>query len=294
MKYGFSIIGCGRVGCALARYLSMAGYRPAGFYSRHTASARRAALFAGAGEKAADDIKSAAADADIIFITTPDAFIADVAEELAGHGGIRRGAVVLHCSGALPSTILDCIKTLGADTAALHPLQSFASNDIAPSPFEGIMMAVEGSPAAVETAKEIARDLGGIPFEIRTEGKILYHAAAVLASNYLVALMDAALCLMNCAGVDESRAFSILKPLISGTLANIEETGPVKALTGPIARGDVATVERHVGDIQKKVPDILPLYRHLGGYAIKIALRKGTITEEEALRLAEVLSIDRK
>ena len=289
MKPGFSIIGCGHVGCNLARHLAGAGYRPAGFYSRSIDSAHRAASLAGAVEKAFPGLKEAVADAGIIFITTPDSVIADAAQNLAKQGGIQKGTVILHCSGALPSTKLDCLKSLGAVTGAMHPLQSFASGNIPGHPFSGIMMAVEGTAEAVETAKNIAQDLGAAPFEIRTDGKILYHAAAVFASNYLVALMDAATALMAEAGVDESRAFSILKPLVSGTLANIEASGTINALTGPIARGDVKTVEHHITQIREKAPDILPLYEQLGRYTIGIAKKKGTISKDAADRLAAVL-----
>ncbi|NOY70207.1 MAG: DUF2520 domain-containing protein, partial [Deltaproteobacteria bacterium] len=264
MKPGFSIIGCGRVGCALARHLADAGYPPGGFYSRSIASARRAAMLAGAGKKAFDHEKEAVADAGIIFITTPDSVIGDAAENLAKQGGIQKGTVILHCSGALPSTELDCLKSLGAVTGAMHPLQSFASSNMDGNPFSGIMMAVEGTAGGVETAKTIVKDLGAVPFEIRTDGKILYHSAAVLASNYLVALMDAAISLMTQAGVEQTQAFSILKPLVFGTLANIEDSGTIGALTGPVARGDVKTVERHVAQLREKALDILSLYGELG------------------------------
>lgn len=289
MKPGFSIIGCGRVGCALAKHLAAAGYRPCGFYSRSIASARRAAMLAGAEEKAFFDPKEAVPDAGVIFITTPDSAIGDAAQNLANRGGIQKGVLILHCSGALPSTELDCLNPQGVLTATMHPLQSFASSNMPGNPFAGIMMAVEGTAGGVETAKTIAKALGAIPFEIRTDGKILYHAAAVLASNYLVALMDAAISLMSQAGVDESRAFSILKPLVSGTLANIETSGTVNALTGPIARGDVKTVERHVAQIREKSLDVLRLYEELGRHTIGVARKKGFLSEDDAMRLATVM-----
>ena len=290
MKPSFAIIGCGRVGSALAKFLSDAGYAAVGFASRSPDSARRAAEIARAAGQSQEKPWDATRNADIVFITTPDQIIKEIAREIANHAGLKKNAVVLHCSGALPSTEIDAVKSCGAVVGALHPLQSFAAVDPGKNPFAGIMMAIEGEPAAVGAARQIAVDLSAAPFEIRTDGKILYHASAVVASNYLVTLMQLALELMIASGVDKNDAFSVLKPLVMGTLGNIETAGIPEALTGPIARGDVETVARHINDIQEKAPDLVSLYKMLGRQTIKIAQAKKTLSEPDAKRLDVLLA----
>jgi predicted short-subunit dehydrogenase-like oxidoreductase (DUF2520 family) len=288
MKSSFVIIGCGRVGTALGKYLAGCGYPAAGFSSRSLDSAKRAAMTAGVADKYFNNPWAAARQADIVFITTPDGAIADVCRELASNNGFRDGSVVLHCSGALPSTILASAKTHGVYIGSMHPLQSFAV-DRPMNPFDKIMMAVEGDPEAVHAAQSIASDLGAIPFVIRTEGKTLYHAAAVVASNYLVTLMSLAFKLIGGSGVKESEAFNILYPLVKGTLTNIETAGIPQALTGPIARGDAKTVSAHISAIEDLEPDVLLLYKTLGRATIQIAKAKGTLSEDAAREILKLL-----
>ncbi len=290
MKPSFAIIGCGRVGTALAKFLSAAGYAAAGFSSRTIDSARRASEIAGAKDAVFAHPWDATVNADVVFITTPDQFIGETANNIADHAGMKAGALAFHCSGALPSTEIDALKSCGAGIGALHPLQSFAAMDMEKNPFSGIRMAVEGEPAAVEMARRIAGDLSAEPFEIRTEGKILYHASAVVASNYLVTLMHLARELMVASGVAPSEAFSILKPLVMGTLENIESAGIPAALTGPIARGDIETVMRHLLDIGEKTPELLSVYRMLGRQTIGIALARKTLSGADAERLDALFS----
>lgn len=289
VKPSFAVVGCGRVGLAFGRHLAGAGYRPAGFSSTLSESARAAADLAGSPDKWFTHPWDAARDADILLITTPDGVIAETCRKIAEKGGIRKGAIVLHSSGALPSTILKPAKPCGAWIGSMHPLQSFAAQH-PDNPFAGIMVAVEGDADAVETARAMASDLGAIPFAIRTDGKTLYHASAVLASNYLVTLMSFAVDLMAASGARKEDAFRILKPLVAGTLHNIETLGVTDALTGPIARGDVDTVAAHIAAIQGLSADMLELYKQLGKAAIPIALARGTLSEEAAHRLSEILS----
>ena len=147
------------------------------------------------------------------------------------------------------------------------------------------MMAVEGDDAAVLIAKKIAADLSAQPFIISTEGKIFYHAAAVAASNYLVTLMELSFQLMVASRVPESEAFAVLKPLIQGTLANIETIGIPDALTGPVARGDIEIVEKHLSAIRRLSPDLAARYARLGADTVPIALAKGSLGQDAAMRL---------
>ncbi len=138
-------------------------------------------------------------------------------------------------------------------------------------------------------AEAIACDLSAQPFIIRTNGKTLYHAAAVVASNYLVTLMDLSFKLIAASGVSESDAYNVLKPLIKGTLSNIANVGIPDALTGPIARGDAEIVEKHMAAILALPPDLLVQYKMLGSATVKIAQAKGTLSNDAANRLWQVL-----
>lgn len=288
MKPTFAIIGCGRVGTALGRELASAGYPPAGFASRRLSSAKRTAEAAGFAERATADAVDAVRDADVVFITTPDRAIAGACGRIAGKNGFKKGSMVFHCSGSLPSTILSPAKSCGAFIGSLHPLQSIAA-DLDVNPFERIMMAVEGEEPAVSAAEKIAAGLGATPFDIRTEGKVLYHASAVVASNYLVTLLDLSFKLLAAAGVSEDQRFAVLNPLIRGTLNNIKTVGFPHALTGPIARGDVLTIEDHLRAMTE-MPRAEELYRVLGKATIDIALAKGTLSPEAAEKIRKLLA----
>lgn len=289
MKKSYVIVGCGRVGTALARYLTGAGYKPAGFASRSLSSAKRAATAAGAKAPVSVQPWEVTSKADIVLITTPDGVIRETADKIAEYEGFAKDSVVLHCSGALSSTRLSAAEAAGAHTGSLHPLQSFAAEDIEKNPFAGIMMAVEGHEDAVKTAWQMAENLGASPFEIQTDKKMLYHASAAVASNYLVTLMHLAFQLIIAAGVPASKAYTILKPLVQGTLSNVEHNGIPRALTGPIARGDAETVRHHIAEINEKVPTCLDLYRQMGRHTIEIALAKGDLPEETAAELRQML-----
>jgi len=270
MQSTFAIVGCGKVGVTLAWHLAAAGYRPVGFASTRSASAHAAAEAAGGG-RVCRDAWEATADADVVFITTPDGAIQTVAEALAAHKGVKRGAAVLHCSGALASTILAAVRQCGAHTGSLHPLQSFAAPTFPQNPFQGIVMAGEGDETALAAGRTIAAQLGAEFLSLRTESKTLYHAAAVVASNYLVTLMAVATRLLEGSGVTPQAALKVLLPLVRGTLKNIEEKGIPAALTGPIARGDVETVASHCREIGQSLPDMLPVYRLLGAHTLPLA-----------------------
>lgn len=275
------------MGTSLARHLSGAGYQPAGFASRTRESALDAAKAAGAADAVYDEVWAAAAKADVVLITTSDQAIAAACQSIAENRGFQENAAVLHCSGALSSNILSAARQCGAAIGSMHPLQSFAAVS-AQNPFAGIKMAIEGDPRAADQAWEMAEALGADPISIRTEGKTLYHAAAVVASNYLVTLLRLSFDLLKASGVPESEAYGVLSPLIRGTLKNVEQVGIPEALTGPIARGDVATVSDHLAAIRELAPEAADLYTRLGLAAIDIATAKGTLSQEGADRLREL------
>jgi predicted short-subunit dehydrogenase-like oxidoreductase (DUF2520 family) len=287
MKPSFAIIGCGRVGTALAVFLTRAGYRAVGFASKSISSAKRVANMV-QSDHFSNVPWEITPRADIVFITTPDSAIPDTCNKISKNIGFADNAVVMHCSGALASSVLSSAKNCGAWIGSMHPLQSFASAEYETNPFQDIVISIEGEERALEFAKKISADLGGLDVEILTEAKTLYHASAVVASNYLVTLLDLAIQLIGDAGVDRQDAFKLLKPLIEGTLSNIEKTGAEDALTGPIARGDVKTVEKHIKEIGLKRPELLTLYKTLAFFTIDIAAAKGGIPESSVQQLKSI------
>ncbi|MEE8399651.1 MAG: Rossmann-like and DUF2520 domain-containing protein [Desulfobacterales bacterium] len=288
MKPTIAIVGCGKVGTTLAIWLSRAGYAITGLASNGPVSAKNAAALTATDHYGQTNWEMTL-EADIVFITTPDGIISDVCDAISQRKGFKKDAVILHCSGAHASTILSSAKDCGAMIGSMHPLQSIASIKSESNPFEGIIVSVEGEDRAVETARQIATDLGATSYTIRTEAKMLYHAAAVVASNYLVALLGLSFKLIGKAGIPDTDAYSVLQPLIGGTLGNIEKVGIPAALTGPISRGDVDTVAQHIEAMKAQTPELLSLYRTLGTATIDIARAAGTLSEEGAGKLRDVL-----
>ncbi len=288
MKENVAIIGCGTVGTALGKLLGKAGYPIVGISTTHPEKADRIAERLGASNASAAPWEITR-NAGLIFITTPDDAIRNTCDTLASKDAVPSGSVVIHCSGAHPSTILASARNHGASIVSLHPLQTFASAEQAEALVPGSYFAVEGDQAAIPVARRLVNDLHGVWLEISPTLKPLYHAAAVAASNYLVTLLDMSLQFNRMAGIPAPSAFKALSPLIHGTLRNIDKQGIPQALTGPIARGDVETVAGHVASIRKHVPRFLPMYRSLGMHAVDLSLEKGTITEETATRLRTAL-----
>ena len=274
MKPKISIIGCGKVGTALAVFLSKAGYKIAGLSSRTINSARKTAKNSGSGT-IFNNPEDAAMVGDIIFITTPDNIIEKVCSDITKKNILKKETTIFHCSGALSSKILISAFKKGFYTGSIHPLQSFAPyKKNQKSPFKGINISIEGEKEAIKKGEKIINNLKANFFTIPTNAKILYHTAAVVASNYLVTLQNFALYLLYKAGLSEDKAYEILEPLIYGTLNNIKNRGIKNSLTGPLARGDTEIVASHIKDIKKNCPEFSELYKLLGEHTLKIAQAK--------------------
>ncbi len=288
IKPRVAIVGCGTVGTAIGKLLRDVDYRISGVATSNLETARRAAGVTGS-ERFSNFPWEVTRGADVVFITTPDDLIESTCMSISEHRGFDKNAVVIHCSGALSSDTLSSARDCGAEVATLHPLQSFASVDQAVSLLPGSFCTIEGDGDALPIVRQMVEDIGGILLEITAEKKMLYHAAAVAASNYLVTLIHLALELNEAAGLATDTSFNALLPLIRGTLSNIGAKGIPAALTGPIARGDVATVSAHLKAIEKDAPELLQLYRCLGLYTVDLAKAKGTLDREAGDKLAALL-----
>lgn len=281
------IVGAGRVGGAIGLLLRDKGYPLCGVKNSRPASTARAAALLGTRTFAtAGDL---AREAEVVFITVRDEAIAHVAAEIASAGGFKPGQVVIHTSGSQPASVLAPAREFGAHVLSLHPLQSCPTPEQGRQNLPGAVFSIEGDAAAFSLAEQLVKDMGGTFFYIDPEAKPLYHAAACVASNYLVSLLDLARALLLAAGLPPELFVKALYPLIHGTLANIAEVGIPEALTGPISRGDAATVAGHLQGMKKQLPALLPLYSRLGLHTVELALRKGSIDAEQAQRLVLVL-----
>jgi len=287
-KPSFCIIGAGVVGTAFACVLNSNGYVFTGVFSRSKSSAAACQNLVGSGVLSSDP-KSLIENSTLVFITVPDSSIEHVCRELSELSVFTEEKIVIHTSGVLSSDALASARDFGASVYSVHPIQSFADVNQAIKNLPGSFFGVEGKGVFGNVIDTLVKDLGGIKISIDTDGKVLYHAAAVAASNYLVTLLDLACGLMEKSGVSKEDTFQILKPLIYGSLNNIENVGIPNALTGPISRGDVITIEKHVQGMEQMFTDALPLYKRLGEYTVKIARAKGNIAEEDALEIEKIL-----
>ncbi len=288
-RKAISIIGAGVTGTSLACLAHRAGYPIAAIASRRAESVRSACSMLGRDVGVGDNAE-AARRGRLVLITTSDDAIASVCRDLAEAGAFRSDAVVAHCSGALGSDALAPARDLcAASVGSIHPMQTFPSVARALSSFAGTWCFCEGDRSAVAALTDLFSAIGGRVEEISSANKVHYHAAAVVACNYLVVLLEAAGELAKHAGIDRTQAMAALRPLVDSTVENVCSIGPTEALTGPIARGDVETVAKHLEAIGEVSKELLSLYRVMGRRALAIAEVKGGLGEDAAGRLRELL-----
>lgn len=253
------------------------------------ASAEAACSFIGAGTPVGlDEDHPLISDATrLVVLGTPDREVSPT-ETLVAES-VTRDFVVLHLSGALPSSILKQCKKRGAAIGSMHPLQSFAEPEAALKIVAGSFFACEGDDAALEHAFTLAKAVGGRPIRIDTASKEIYHAAAAAASNFMIAPLLLALDLMETAGLDRKTALNALEPLILGTAKNAVQFGVPDALTGPIERNDRLVIEGHLKAIARDCPDLKADYTALAHMTVQAAARKGVLSEDQADALHALL-----
>jgi predicted short-subunit dehydrogenase-like oxidoreductase (DUF2520 family) len=278
LRAGF--VGAGVVGTVLALALSDRGYEIVAVASRTPASAE--ALARRLPACAVETPQGVADRAELVFLTTPDDAIGAVARAIRWRPGQR----VVHCSGAASTAVLEPARKMGCLVGGFHPLQTFATAETSLAKLPGTTFAIEADEPLASELCDLAVALWGRPLRLRAEDKVLYHAAASIASNYLVVLVGLAADLWAELGVEQSEAIGALSPLLEGTLANVERVGLPGALTGPIARGDVGTVRRHLDALARRAPGAIPAYALLGREAMRLAVDKGTLDRDSANALA--------
>lgn len=268
-----AVVGAGRVGTSLAVRWREAGHDIVAV-AGGDATPDRARRFL-PGVPVLDPI-AAARGAEAVVIATPDGAIASVATTLAEAGAVGASTSVIHASGATGLDALEGPRAAGAGVLSVHPLQTCPTVEAALERLSGAGFAVTAEDeSGFALGERLARDAGGRPFRVDDDVKPLYHAAAVFASNYLVTVTALAHELERASGIKDPA--SILGPLQSATLDNVERVGPGEALTGPAVRGDAGTVERNLEALAKHLPEAIGPYVVLADLALALAERAGRL-----------------
>jgi predicted short-subunit dehydrogenase-like oxidoreductase (DUF2520 family) len=280
-----SVVGAGRMGTGVAVLLQRAGHRIVAVAGRGPTRDRAASYLPGVPVL---DATEAARAAELVIVGVPDDVIEAVVASITSGGGFREQQWAMHLSGATGLDVLDAARDAGARRLGVHPLQTVP--DVA-----GAIERIPGSAIAVTADDEegyhlgerLADDLLGEPFRLADELRPLYHAAAVFASNYMVATSGVASDLFAAAGLSDP--VSAMGPLQRATLENIERLGPAQALTGPAARGDATTIERNLAALAVAAPGAIPAYVTMARVALALAERDGRLPAERRVAVDEVL-----
>lgn len=287
-----NIIGGGRVGRTLASlWEEKRTFAIQDVLDRTPHGARAAVAFIGDGRAVGrlEDMWPAEA----WMLTPPDGEIIPCCEALAASALLRSGDIVFHCSGALASAELESSAARGALVASVHPLKSFADSRDAVRTFAGTHCAAEGDREALEILRPAFERIGAIVSEIDPQFKTIYHAASVMVCNYLIALMETGLRCYEKSGLTRETVLAMIEPLVRETVDNVFKLGTVKALTGPIARGDDAVVARQLEALAAWDTRIGEIYRELGAVALELSRAQGEAGAEALERLQRLLATRR-
>ena len=265
-RIAISIVGAGTLATALGVALRQSGFRIAEVVSRDKPeSVRRARSLAKRVGARAATLSRARFDARMIWICVPDDYIGQVAG-LIEPRRTWRGKIVVHASGALSSEVLGKLAKAGAQVASAHPLMTFVN--VSEPDLHGVPFALEGDPKALRAVAGIVRALGAKPFRIHRKFKAAYHAFGFFSSPAFVELFAAAQRVGELAGFSESRARELMEPIVRQTIDNIFRSTPQQAFSGPLRRGDAATILKHLEVLRPK-PELLAAYRALAQVGLK-------------------------
>jgi predicted short-subunit dehydrogenase-like oxidoreductase (DUF2520 family) len=259
MSETLSIIGAGRVGRSMGRRLRELGWRVGVVTTSSVPTARAAVRIIGAGNPS-NRLTHQILASDVVLIAVPDSVVAEVASELAKLGGNEwNGKIVLHTSGALDYTALRELAEAGAATGSIHPMQTFSGQSV--PDLAGRVFGIDGSPIALKVARKMIRQMGGVAVRLSGVNKAAYHAAGTFACAHVLALIETATRILMTQGFKRRQAGRALSGLTRQTLDNFEGIGPRAAWTGPLTRGDLTTVQRHMDALSDFPPEYLEAYK---------------------------------
>ncbi|HEY6953379.1 MAG TPA: Rossmann-like and DUF2520 domain-containing protein [Bacteroidota bacterium] len=286
-RLNISLIGAGKVGSTLAVMLRRSGHTINAVVSLSRQSARACGRLVSC-KNCSDSVSAIPASTTLIIIAVPDNAVQTVAASLAGLTQLDFSRTqVCHTSGALTSDVLEPVARRGARVFSFHPIQTFPRRLSLKDQIytmQGVTYGIEGPRHSLRAAKALARTLGGEVIVVPKEAKILYHSACVLASNYPIALLGA---IESLARKFTDKDLKPFRKLVETSVENAFRTGAGKALTGPIVRGDVETVARHLEALED--PAMRTLYRSLGVFALRLAEEERRLTPDQARRLTDLL-----
>jgi predicted short-subunit dehydrogenase-like oxidoreductase (DUF2520 family) len=292
MSETVSIVGGGRVGRALGRRLHELGWRVGGVTGRSISTARAAVRAIGAGQPL-DAPTHQILNSTVVLITTPDGALESVAKNLAHLGGSEwSGKVVLHTSGSLDSSVLQPLADLGAATGSMHPMQTFSNQNL--PDLANCIFGIDGSPAALQVARKMIHQMGGVAVRLSGANKAAYHAAGSFACVYVLALMETATRLLMTQGFKRRQAMRALLPLVRQTLNNFESVGPLAAWTGPLSRGDFSTIERHVKALADFEPEYLEAYKTLSRLTAEVLAAQPAAMVKQLDRIFGAAAVSKK
>lgn len=280
------IVGAGSVGTALGLAISRAGWPVVAVASRDPGRRER---FRGLVPGARAFIEPAAIPdaAELTILAVPDDAIPAVVETMRLYGG----QAMVHTSGLLGPEVLEPALAAGSHVGSFHPLVSFTSDvERSVAALRGATIALEGDESLMGLLADLAEAIGGVPVRLPRGSKPAYHAAAVLASGGLIALLDAIVALGAVAGLDERGSLAVYGRLMEQTLANARVLGVGAALTGPITRGDTGTLAAHLAALGRAGPGVLELYLAAAQRELRIAEERGTLSPEQAARVRTALA----
>jgi predicted short-subunit dehydrogenase-like oxidoreductase (DUF2520 family) len=226
-------------------------------------------------------------EVELVILTVPD----DAIERLAGELRLYGGQALIHTSGVLGAEVLEPARAAGSQVGAFHPLVAFADTERAIEALRGATIAIEGDDQLASLLASMADALGATAVRLAPGSKAAYHAAAVLAAGGFVALLDAIAELGRAAGLDEAGALAVYGGLIEQTLGNARAIGIRAALTGPMTRGDVGTLARHLEALARLAPAALPLYRAAAEREIALAVARGSLAPDAAESMRRLLAM---
>ena len=279
------IVGAGAVGTALGVALSRGGWPIHAVASRDPARREQFRSLVDVTRVFADP-EPILDEVELIILAVPD----DVVPSLAASLRMYSGQAMIHTSGALGAEVLAPAMAAGTQAGAFHPLVAFADTERAVAALHGATVAIEGDDQLAAMLGDMAEAIGATPVRLAPGSKAAYHAAAVLAAGGVIALLDAIAELGRVAGLDEAGSLAIYGPLIEGTLGNAKALGIRAALTGPMTRGDVGTLEAHLATLGVHAPRVLDLYVAAARREVDLAESRGALAPEVSKKMRELLS----
>ncbi|MBO6574109.1 MAG: DUF2520 domain-containing protein [Rhodothermales bacterium] len=282
----FTLVGAGAVASTFGLALLGQEWRPIGVFGRTPDSPRARALAEELGADAGISLDEACHASDLVLIAVPDVAIHLVAEELALGDADWSGRMVVHTSGAHPASFLAPLEQHGARTAAMHPLQSFPG-PAQPGALRGAYVTLQGHAAVTAALRNTLEEIGALAIEVTESDKVAVHTAASMISNFTVTVAAMAREVLQTTGLGEQDVVAMLQPLLAGTVENIRLRGPERALTGPIVRGDIPTVERHVELLSRQAPHLITAYVALATETVRVARKTARLTSADAMEILD-------